>query len=224
MTYATLNNLLGLTIDEALLELALTHSSYAFENGKQPDNERLEFLGDSVLGFLVTEHVYQTHPDLDEGQLSRLRNASVSAKALTVAANQLGLGKFIRLGKGELATGGQEKANILADCMEAIIGAAFISSGLDAAKAIVNKFIIPIISADDVFLETSEPRTVLFELLKKLGKADAVFEVAHVGPDHDRTFFAEILVSGEQISKGEGRTRKQAEANAAIAALKALRG
>ena len=127
MTYATLNNLLGLTIDEALLELALTHSSYAFENGKQPDNERLEFLGDSVLGFLVTEHVYQTHPEFDEGQLSRLRNASVSAKALTVAANQLGLGKFIRLGKGELAYGGQEKSNFLADAMEAIIVAAFIS-------------------------------------------------------------------------------------------------
>ena len=224
MTYATLNNLLGLTIDEALLELALTHSSYAFENGKQPDNERLEFLGDSVLGFLVTEHVYQTNPDLDEGQLSRLRNASVSAKALAVAANQLGLGKFIRLGKGELATGGSEKVNILADAMEAIIGAAFISSGLDGSRTIVDKFIIPLINADDVYLETSEPRTVLLDLLKKQGKPEAVFEVAHVGPDHDRTFFAEVLVAGELVAKGEGRTRKQAEANAAIAALKALRG
>ncbi len=224
MTYATLTKLLGLTIDEALLELALTHSSYAFENGKQPDNERLEFLGDSVLGFLVTEHVYQTNPDLDEGQLSRLRNASVSAKALAVAANQLGLGKFIRLGKGELATGGSEKVNILADAMEAIIGVAFISSGLDGSRTIVDKFIIPLINAEDVFLETSEPRTVLLDLLKKQGKPEAVFEVAHVGPDHDRTFFAEVLVAGELVAKGEGRTRKQAEANAAIAALKTLRG
>jgi len=224
LTYATLSKLLGLTIDEALLELALTHSSYAFENGKQPDNERLEFLGDSVLGFLVTEHVYQTNPDLDEGQLSRLRNASVSAKALAVAANQLGLGKFIRLGKGELATGGSEKVNILADAMEAIIGAAFISSGLDGSRTIVDKFIIPLINAEDVFLETSEPRTVLLDLLKKQGKPEAVFEVAHVGPDHDRTFFAEVLVAGEFVAKGEGRTRKQAEANAAIAALKTLRG
>lgn len=224
MTYATLTNLLGLTIDEALLELALTHSSYAFENGKQPDNERLEFLGDSVLGFLVTEHVYQTNPQLDEGELSRLRNASVSAKALSVAANQIGLGKFLRLGKGELATGGSEKVNILADAMEAIIGAAFISSGLDGARTIVDKFIIPLINADDVYLETSEPRTVLLDLLKKQGKPEAVFEVAHVGPDHDRTFFAEVLVGGQLVAKGEGRTRKQAEANAAIAALKALRG
>lgn len=224
MNYATLTQRLGITIDQALLELALTHSSYAYENGKIPDNERLEFLGDSVLGFVVTGHVFNSNLQLDEGSLSRLRNAAVSAKTLAVAANQIGLGEFILLGKGELVDGGREKQNILADCFEAIIGAAYLSGGLETAKTMIDALILPLINSADEFLETSEPRTVLIELLKqkKLGEAD--FVVTHDGPDHDRTFFAEVLVKGKSVGQGQGRTRKAAEAQAAIAALKELRG
>lgn len=224
MNYATLIQRLGISIEAELLELALTHSSYAYENGKIPNNERLEFLGDSVLGFVVTGHVYLENPDLDEGSLSRLRSATVSAKTLAKAANQIGLGEFVRLGKGEISTGGQTKTNILADTFEAIIGAAYLSGGLEPAKAIIDSLVLPLLSSEDELLETSEPRTVLSELLKSLGKSDATFEVTHEGPDHDRTFFAEVIVDGDSVASGSGRTRKAAEAQAAIAALKTLRG
>jgi ribonuclease-3 len=224
LNYATLIQRLGISIEAELLELALTHSSYAYENGKMPNNERLEFLGDSVLGFVVTGHVFLENPDLDEGSLSRLRSAIVSAKTLAKAANEIGLGEFIRLGKGEISTGGQTKTNILADTFEAIIGAAYLSGGLEPAKAIIDSLVIPLLSSEDELLETSEPRTVLSELLKSLGKSDASFEVSHEGPDHDRTFFAEVIVDGAAISKGSGRTRKAAEAQAAVEALKTLRG
>ena len=215
---------LGITIEAELLELALTHSSYAYENGKIPNNERLEFLGDSVLGFVVTGHLYSENPDLDEGSLSRLRSATVSAKTLAIAATQIGLGEFIRLGKGEISTDGRNKSNILADTFEAIIGAAYLSGGLASAKTIIDSLVLPLLSSEDELLERSEPRTVLSELLKSLGKSDASFEVTHEGPDHDRTFFAEVIVDGFAVAKGSGRTRKAAEAEAAIAALKTLRG
>lgn len=215
---------LGISIEAELLELALTHSSYAYENGKIPNNERLEFLGDSVLGFVVTGHVYFENPDLDEGSLSRLRSATVSAKTLAIAANQIGLGEFIRLGKGEISTDGRNKTNILADTFEAIIGAAYLSGGLAPAKTIIDSLVLPLLSSEAELLENSEPRTVLSELLKSLGKSDATFEVTHEGPDHERTFFAQVIVDGESIAEGSGRTRKAAEAASAIAALKTLRG
>lgn len=224
MNYATLIQRLGISIKADLLELALTHSSYAYENGKIPNNERLEFLGDSVLGFVVTGHVYLENPDLDEGSLSRLRSATVSAKTLAKAANEIGLGEFVRLGKGEISTGGKTKTNILADTFEAIIGAAYLSGGLEPAKAIIDSLVLPLLSSEDELLETSEPRTVLSELLKSLGKSDATFDVTHEGPDHDRTFFAAVIVDGSSVASGSGRTRKAAEAQAAIAALKTLRG
>jgi ribonuclease-3 len=224
LTYASLTKTLGISIDSALLELALTHSSFAYENGKIPDNERLEFLGDSVLGFVVTGHIYLANPTLDEGSLSRIRNTAVSAKTLAIAATNIGLGEYLSLGKGELASGGRDKPNILADTLEALIGAAYISSGLEAAKTIIDRFVIPLIDSADELLETSEPRTVLQELLKSSNRGDALFEVTHEGPDHDRTFFAAVIVDSETIASGTGRSRKAAEAEAAIAALKALRG
>lgn len=177
-----------------------------------------------MLGFVVTGHVYLENPDLDEGSLSRLRSATVSAKTLAKAANEIGLGEFIRLGKGEISTGGQTKTNILADTFEAIIGAAYLSGGLEPAKAIIDSLVLPLLSSEDELLETSEPRTVLSELLKSLGKSDAAFDVTHEGPDHDRTFFAAVIVDGSSVASGSGRTRKAAEAQAAIAALKTLRG
>lgn len=177
-----------------------------------------------MLGFVVTGHLYETNPTLDEGSLSRIRNAAVSAKTLAVAAKNIGLGEHLRLGKGEQATAGQDKPNILADSLEALIGAAYISSGLEAAKKIIDDFVIPLIDSADELLETSEPRTVLQELLKSANKGEATFDVNHEGPDHDRTFFANVVVDGLTLATGSGRSRKAAEAEAAVAALKALRG
>ncbi len=177
-----------------------------------------------MLGFVVTGHIYLANPTLDEGSLSRIRNAAVSAKTLAIAANNIGLGEYLSLGKGELSSGGRDKPNILADTLEALIGAAYISSGLEAAKAIIDKFVIPLIDSADELLETSEPRTVLQELLKAANRGDAVFDVTHEGPDHDRTFFAAVVVDNQKIGTGTGRSRKAAEAEAAIAALKTLRG
>lgn len=224
MDYASLTNRLGITIDQGLIDLALTHSSYSYENGKTPDNERLEFLGDSVLGFIVTDYLFQTNPDLSEGELSRLRNATVSAKTLSLAAQDLGLGEFVKLGKGESGSGGSTKPNILADAFEALIGAAFISGGLNDAKIIIAKFVFPLIDDREVLLETSEPRTVLFDFAKKSGWPEPVFDVSFTGPDHERTFYATVLIGGKEIASGEAKSRKAAEAVAASAALKALRG
>ena len=223
MSYATLTQRLGISIDQQLLETALTHTSFSYENGKTPDNERLEFLGDSVLGFLVTDHLFRANPDLDEGELSRLRNSTVSAKTLSLAATQIGLGEFLRLGKGESLSGGFSKPNILADALEAIIGAAFLSGGLESARTVVEKFILPLVDDRELLLETSEPRTVLLELSKKLGLGEPVFEVSFTGPDHDRLFFAKVIIQDKVIASGEGKSRKSAEAMAASSALNQLR-
>ncbi|MFM8926626.1 MAG: ribonuclease III [Rhodoluna sp.] len=223
MSYATLIQRLGVSIDHELLETALTHTSFSYENGKTPDNERLEFLGDSVLGFLVTDFLFRANPNLDEGELSRLRNSTVSAKTLSLAAEQIGLGEFLRLGKGELSSGGSAKPNILADALEAVIGAAFLSGGIENARIIIAKHVLPLVDDRELLLETSEPRTVLFELAKKLGLGEPEFEVSFTGPDHDRIFFAKVLISGKEISSGQGKSRKSAEAMAASAALSQLR-
>jgi len=223
LSYATLNERLGISIDQVLLETALTHTSFSYENGKTPDNERLEFLGDSVLGFLVTEYLYKTHDELAEGELSRLRNSTVSAKTLAIAAMDIGLGEFIRLGKGETLSGGSSKPNILADALEAVIGAAFLSGGIQDASVIVEKFILPLVDDRELLLETSEPRTVLLDLAKKLGLGEPVFEVSFTGPDHDRIFTAKVILQGKEISSGIGKSRKQAEALAASSALSQLR-
>ncbi len=224
MDYASLSDRLGIEIDQDLVDLALTHSSYSYENGKTPDNERLEFLGDSVLGFIVTEYLFKSNPDLSEGELSRVRNATVSAKTLSLAALNLGLGDFIKLGKGESGSGGSSKPNILADAFEALIGAAFLSGGLESARVMIAKYVFPLIDDREVLLETSEPRTVLFDFAKKAGMPEPKFEVSFVGPDHERIFFATVVIGGKEISSGEGKSRKAAEAKAASQALAALRG
>jgi ribonuclease III len=224
LDYATLTMRLGISIDPGLIDLALTHSSYSYENGKTPDNERLEFLGDSVLGFIVTDYLYRANPDFSEGELSRLRNATVSAKTLSIAAMDLGLGEFIKLGKGESGSGGSSKPNILADAFEALIGAAFISGGLESARVIISKYVFPLIDDREVLLETSEPRTVLLDFAKKNGWPEPEFEVTFTGPDHQRIFFANVIIGGKTIATGEGKSRKAAEAMAASLALSTLRG
>jgi ribonuclease-3 len=219
MNLAALGKSLGVEIDPKLLELALTHRSYSYENGRGPNNERLEFLGDAILGFLVTAHIHDHFVDLDEGELTKLKNAVVSAPALAKAAQDLELGSHLLLGKGEIQTGGRDKQNLLADCFEAVLGAAFISNGMDAASEIVTTFILPMLSNPDEVLDSADPKTTLLELLQSVNKPQPVYEITHEGPDHDRTFFATLSVDGKVLATADGRSRKLAETNAAIKAL-----
>ena len=138
---------LGVTVDREMLNLALTHRSYAYEHGGIAHNERLEFIGDSVLGIIVTDTLYRTYPDLPEGQLAKLRAAVVNARALAEVARTLGLGDFLILGRGEETTGGRDKLSILADAMEAVIGAVYLSTGQSEAAALVHRLFDPLISA-----------------------------------------------------------------------------
>ena len=218
MTYQALSASLGVEIEPQLLELALTHRSFAYENGRTPNNERLEFLGDAILGFLVTAYIHDHFTDLQEGELTKLKNAVVSATALAEAANKIQLGKYLRLGKGEEQTGGREKPNLLADAFEAVLGAIYVSQGIDVAKKMVDDFIIPMLSDPDSLRENADPKTTLQELLPEL----PIYETTFEGPDHDRIFHSSLVVNGNEIARASGKSRKQAETNAAIAALAIL--
>ena len=216
-----LSQTLGIEIDPELLTLALTHSSYAYENSSK-DNERLEYLGDSVLGFLVATFVYQTHSDLQEGELTKLKNAVVSANALATAANRMNLGAYIYLGKGEEQTDGRQKTNILADTFEAVLGAAYLSNGLEGASKIVQKFILPLLDDPDAVREASDPKTSLIEKLQRLSRQPAYYEITATGPEHERVYRAECFSAGKLLAVGEGRTKRNAETEAAIQALRLL--
>jgi ribonuclease III len=224
MSLDALGKSLGVEIEPQLLELALTHRSYSYENGRGPNNERLEFLGDAILGFLVTSHIHDHFSDMDEGNLTKLKNAVVSAPALAQAASSINLGEYLLLGKGEIQTGGREKMNLLADTFEAILGAAYVSKGLEAAKTIVDQHILPLLDSSDALLLSADPKTTLLESMQKQGKALPVYQTTHEGPDHDRTFFANLLIDGQVIASASGRSRKQAETNAAIKALSGSTG
>lgn len=211
---------LGVEIKPELVELALTHSSFAYENQTQ-SNERLEFLGDSVLGYVVASYVYQKHSDLSEGDLTRLKNSIVSANALAVAANHLDLGKHLLLGKGELATGGRQRLNILADAMEAIIGAVYLTGGIESAAKLIEHSIIPLLDDPVSLRELADPKTTLLEKLKD-EKAKPEYEVSFEGPEHNRIYFAKCYLAGELIGQGEGTTIRSAETSAALAALRTI--
>jgi ribonuclease-3 len=224
MSLDALGKSLGVDIEPQLLELALTHRSYSYENGRSPNNERLEFLGDAILGFLVTSHIHDHFSDMDEGNLTKLKNAVVSAPALAQAASSINLGEYLLLGKGEIQTGGREKMNLLADTFEAVLGAAYVSKGLEAAKTIVNQHILPLLDSAEDLLLSADPKTTLLESMQQQGKAVPVYQTTHEGPDHDRTFFANLLIDGQVVASASGRSRKQAETNAAIKALSGSTG
>jgi ribonuclease-3 len=221
MSLGELQARLGVKIEPELLELALTHTSFSYENGNQPSNERLEFLGDSVLGFVVSAHITQTFTDLSEGELSRLKNAVVSAKALAPIAEALGLGEYLRLGVGEERTGGRTKPNLLADVFEAILGAIYVSKGIDAATEFVRSQVFPLLADPAALLSASEPKTKLQELAAKLGLDAPSYTVTHDGPDHDRIFTASLMLQG-RVFVGTARSKRDAETEAALAALAKL--
>ncbi len=214
---------LGIDIPVQLLDQALTHRSYAYERGGLPTNERLEFLGDSVLGVVVTDALFRTHPDLPEGQLAKLRAAVVNARALANVARGLGLGRYVRLGRGEQTTGGRNKSSILADTLEAVIGAVYLSSGMAAASDLVHRLFDPVI-ADSVTLGAGlDWKTSLQELATRLGHGAPEYVVADTGPDHDKSFTAAACLGGTTYGRGQGHNKKEAEQQAAADAWQALR-
>lgn len=217
-----LSHALGLLIEPELLDLALTHRSWAYENGGGATNERLEFLGDSILGQAVTVMLYTTYPDLSEGDLAKRRASLVSAVALAEVAATIDLGQHLKLGKGEELTGGREKSSILADTVEALIGAAYLDCGADAATALVLRLIQPLLDDPDRFGAAMDPKTSLQELATRLNMGSPEYQVSEAGPDHSKVFTATVLLDGAPIAAGEGSSKKQAEMGAALEAWTVL--
>jgi ribonuclease-3 len=220
---ADLERALGVGLDPELLERALTHRSYAYENGGLPTNERLEFLGDSVLGLVVTDTLFRGHPELPEGQLAKLRAAVVNMRALAGVGRSLKLGLYIRLGRGEEGTGGRDKSSILADTVEALIGAVYVDCGLDEASALVHRLFDPLIDRSASLGAGLDWKTSLQELTASEELGVPEYHVAESGPDHQKTFRASVRVGGRVYGSGEGRSKKEAEQNAAEAAWTAIR-
>ncbi|MBO9627203.1 MAG: ribonuclease III [Microbacterium sp.] len=212
---------LRVDIDAELLELALTHRSYAYEHGGIPHNERLEFLGDSVLGQAVTVMLFTTHPELDEGELAKRRASVVSTVALAEVARGIGLGSHLLLGRGEEQTGGRDKDSILADTMEAVIGATFLSAGPDAATELVLRLTKPLLADPERYGAAMDPKTSLQELAARAGATPPKYSVEASGPDHDRRFTATVVV-GDVVMTGNGTSKKTAEMAAALNAWHAL--
>jgi ribonuclease-3 len=216
---------LGVEIDAELLTLALTHRSYAYESGGLEPNERLEFLGDAVLGVVVTDHLFRTHPDLPEGQLAKLRASVVNMHALAGVARGLGargLGEYVRLGRGEELTGGRDKASILADTTEALIGAVYLQHGLDAARCMVHRLFDPLLIEAPLLGAGLDWKTSLQELTATHDFGVPEYRVAEEGPDHLKEFTATAVIAGTDRGSGQGRTKKEAEQRAAEAAWRSL--
>ena len=204
-SYDDLREALGVPVlDAELLEHALTHRSYAYENGGLPTNERLEFLGDSVLGVVVTDTLFRAHPDLPEGRLAKLRAAVVNARALAEVARTIGLGQHVKLGRGEEATGGRDKASILSDTVEAVIGAVYLSGGFEAANDVVHLLFDPLMENAARLGAGLDWKTSLQELSAghSLGVPEYVIE--DDGPDHEKTFTAQVQV-GERALRPRHR-------------------
>ncbi len=222
---AELSTVLGVPdLDPELLTHALTHRSFAYENGQVPNNERLEFLGDSVLGLVVTDALFTTHPDLPEGQLAKLRSAVVSAKALAVVARTLGIGEHVRLGRGEEATGGRDKASILSDTVEALIGAIYVQFGIERAAEVLHRIFDPVIADAARLGAALDWKTSLQEAAADQGLGVPRYVVESEGPDHARQFTAAVHVGDQVFDGGSGTSKKEAEQQVAQIAWESLTG
>ena len=205
-----------------MLELALTHRSFAYESGGIPTNERLEFLGDSVLGLVVTEELYKYFPELDESRLSPLRSGVVNMRALATIARELTLGEYLRIGKGEEATGGRDKNSILADSLEALVGAIYLDHGFTKTAEIILQWFRPMIAAAKEHGLGLDGKTALQELAAANGLSAPEYEISESGPDHDKSFTAVAILSGERFEVGSGKSKREAEQAAARLAYDAL--
>jgi ribonuclease-3 len=219
---AELPRALGVLIGADMLERSLTHRSFAYENGGLPTNERLEFLGDSVLGLVVTDTLYFQYPTLPEGQLAKLRAAVVQMNTLAEVARELRLGAYVRLGRGEEGTGGRDKPSILADTLEAVIGACYVDCGLEAARDLVHRLFDPVIKRSAMLGAGLDWKTSLQELTAVQGLGVPEYRVDDSGPDHQKLFRAMVVVGGRELGSGEGRSKKAAEQQAAETAWRAL--
>ena len=211
--------------DPALLSEALSHSSYANEHraAHLNSNERLEFLGDSVLGFVTAEFLFVQHPDLPEGDLTRIRAALVCEQSLYEVARKLELGKYLKLGRGEEAGGGRERTSILADATEAVFAAVYLDGGIGAASQLIHRVLLDAEKEEAVEERRKDYKTALQELIQRTPGRTITYQlVEETGPDHCRVFVMEVSVDGQVSGRGEGRSKKEAEQAAARAALAAL--
>lgn len=222
---ASLLRALGIELDAELLTLALTHRSYAYENGGLPPNERLEFLGDAVLGLVITDRLYNDHPDLPEGQLAKLRASVVNQHALAGVARELGeggLGSYLLLGRGEELTGGRDKASILADGLEAVLGAVYLQNGIDVSREVIYRLFDPLLTEAPQLGAGLDWKTSLQELTAASGLGVPEYTVGEQGPDHRKEFHASVAVGGDVLGRGDGGTKKEAEQKAAETAWREL--
>ncbi|UCR90424.1 ribonuclease III [Mycetocola spongiae] len=214
----SLSAILGVSVKPELLDLALTHRSFAYENGGIPHNERLEFLGDSVLGLATTTELYRVYPQLPEGELAKMRSAVVSTVALSLVARDLGLGQFLKLGRGEELTGGRDKASILADTVEAILGAVYLDRGMAEAEALVLRLVRPLLADPVRMSAANDPKTALQEIAAARSVPPPQYEITSSGPDHNRSFTATVTVGHLATATGTGTSKKHAEMAAALRA------
>ena len=205
-----------------MLELALTHRSFSYEAGGIPTNERLEFLGDSVLGLVVTDELYKRFPDLDESRLSPLRSGVVNMRALAQIARDLKLGEHLRIGKGEEATNGRDKNSILADSLEALVGAIYLQHSYNKTAEIVLKWMTPALEAVSTLGAALDGKTALQEIAAFLNLTAPEYEIVESGPDHDKSFVAVAIVGSEKFASGEGKSKREAEQAAAKLAHEVL--
>jgi len=209
-----------------LLSEALNHSSYANEHrgAHVSSNERLEFLGDAVLGFVSAEFLYRQHGDLPEGDLTRLRAALVCEESLHEVAQKLGLGRYLKLGRGEEGGGGRMRTSILADATEAVFAAVYLDGGIEAASRLIHRVLLDAEREELVEERRRDYKTALQELIQRQANQELTYRMAgEQGPDHDKTFVVEVLLNGELIGSGSGHSKKEAEQAAAAAALENLK-
>jgi len=216
---------LGVDLPDELLTLALTHRSYAYENGGLPTNERLEFLGDAVLGLTVTDELFHRHPDRSEGDLAKLRASIVNTQALADVGRGLtddGLGAYLFLGRGEVNTGGADKSSILADSVESLLGAVYLQHGIDVARAVILRLFGNLLDTAPTLGAGLDWKTSLQELTASRNLGSPSYAVTSTGPDHDKVFTAVVVVKDSEYGSGVGRSKKEAEQKAAAAAWNAL--
>ncbi len=214
--------ILGGDLDSELILQAVTHRSYAYENGGLPTNERLEFLGDAVLGVIVTERLYRDYPDRSEGELAKLRAAIVNSRALAEVARQLGVGDYLRLGRGEESSGGRDKSSILADSLEALIATVYLQRGLEPTRRVLLDLFADLIATAEQLGAGLDWKTSLQELASERGIGIPDYVVDNTGPDHQKVFTATVVVGGRSVGQGSGRSKKEAEQRAAERAWREL--
>lgn len=216
---------LGVELPDELLTLALTHRSYAYEHGGLPTNERLEFLGDAVLGLTITDELFHRHPERTEGDLAKLRASVVNTAALADVARGLtedGLGAYLLLGRGEVTTGGADKSSILADGMESLLGAVYLQHGISTARGVILRLFGGLLDTAPTLGAGLDWKTSLQELTAARNLGPPSYLVTSTGPDHDKEFTAVVMVMDTEYGSGTGRSKKEAEQKAAAAAWNAL--